>query len=1758
MILFILLSISCVSATEDNQTDSVALQNDTGDILTETEGTLEMLNNDIQNSPNGYTLTKDYEYFLGTDKKLKEGIVIDRDNYVIDGNGHTIDGFDEARIFKVTAKNVIIKNVIFKRANRGSTDTGGAVRFEKPGTLIGCKFNYCNAAWGAAAYFGSDGTVKDCVFNSNRGDYSDSATRGILYFKGSGTVEGCNFSSNVASYGGAIYIQGNNGIVKNSIFTSNKGKIHSGAIIFNEQGKVENCEFYNNYAPRYGTVSFNGHGSMVNCTVQGNKADSECIVNFVSGGTITDSNFEGNIVTEGTGTVRFSYEGHVTSSVFKNNTATTGGAVYMIDGTITNCEFESNRATNGGAVYCKGTSVMKNNRFKANTARENGGAAYFENDATSENDTLIKNIANKGGGIYFNRLGTAIGTISNGNFAIRGGTIFFNMFGNLTNGAFYNDEADYGGALYCSAGVVIDCSNFTRETAGYNGGAIYLDQSGKGTIDHSNFNNNDALIGGAISSECNLNISNSVFEDNRGLYDTFNIYLGENANLETHNVTPKLLFPPTFKELNFEITSCTDNYLLLEDDYYYDLDLDSKFKNGIIIDKPNLTIDGNGHRIDGAKIARIFKIMAENVTLINITIVNGAPADRVGGTVIFETPGTVINCNFENNIAIMGGAIQFQDVGVVENCTFKSNTAEYDGGAIEFRKTGTVSNSKFLNNKADANGGAIIFEDEGSVINCEFRGNDAQSNGGAIYSFFEIFPPISIENSKFTENTADKGGALFLNRAGTIADSIFANNYASTTGGAIYFFETGTLENCNFTSNYAENGGALYCSYKVALSNCNLDDNHAMGEGGAIFSEHDTDIINCRLTNNMALLGGALHSTGDVMISHSHLENNSADCGGAVCSYGYLTVEHTSFMDNFALEGTNHISIRGNRGLTLNNVTPQNIGPFKVAKIKVVYVENTTYGGIIRIGVWATAYGDPMNEGNASITIDDETYVADVKNGFAEIEIPDLRVGYYSRTVWLDGGENYTEDYAKATFRVAKENANVDVGFVRNSTYGRNVTIVAIVTSPTSTIKEGTLILEVENRSYYANVGTGVCRFEFSDFDVGTYTGILIFDGGLDYYGATGNITFSVNPASVNLNFKNGDSTYGHVAKINVTVTANEEALNEGKVTVNINNEKHTSPVINGTAIIEIVGLDAGVHFATLSYDGTPNYNKPVKTISLTVNPETVELNFNVTDITYGQTVKINASVTAEGKPINEGNVTVNINNKTYTKRVLDGRVTIEIQNLNADTYKGNINYNSGTNYESPTKLISFNVNPKPVELNFNVSDITYGQTVKINVTVTSEGNPINEGNVTVNINNEKYTKRVTDGRVTIEIQNLNADTYKGNINYNSGTNYESPTKLISFNVNPIPVELNFNVSDITYGQTVKISISVSSNGNPINEGNITANINREKYERRVVDGAAEIEISNLNAGPYSGYMIYDGGTNYESPIKAITFKVNPITVDLDFNVCNVTYGETVKINATVSAQGKALSDGNVTVTINNRTYSAPVTNGTATIEISGLDGGTYEGIITYERGENYNCSQKTVSFSVKKQDGLIIASGKSYVINYGGKYSVTVKDINGNVLSGQKVTFTLNGKNIGSSMTNAKGVATISLTAKILKAAKAGTRNLVVKLDGTNYQAGKTVKITISKEKTKIVAKKKTFRKAKKVKKYTITLKNSKNKPVKKVQVTLKVKGKTYKAKTNNKGKATFKIKNLKKKGTFTATIKFKGNGYYKAVTKKVKIKIR
>ena len=97
-----------------------------------------------------------------------------------------------------------------------------------------------------------------------------------------------------------------------------------------------------------------------------------------------------------------------------------------------------------------------------------------------------------------------------------------------------------------------------------------------------------------------------------------------------------------------------------------------------------------------------------------------------------------------------------------------------------------------------------------------------------------------------------------------------------------------------------------------------------------------------------------------------------------------------------------------------------------------------------------------------------------------------------------------------------------------------------------------------------------------------------------------------------------------------------------------------------------------------------------------------------------------------------------------------------------------------------------------------------------------------------------------------------------------------------------------------------------------------------------------------------------------------------------------------------------------------------------------------------------------------------------------------------------------------------------------------------------------------VKKQTAKIIAKNNNYKAKTKVKKYTVTLKSKAGKAIKNVKITIKINKKIFTSKTNAKGKATFKISKLTKKGTHKAVITFKGNKNYKKVSKTVKIKVK
>lgn len=307
-----------------------------------------------------------------------------------------------------------------------------------------------------------------------------------------------------------------------------------------------------------------------------------------------------------------------------------------------------------------------------------------------------------------------------------------------------------------------------------------------------------------------------------------------------------------------------------------------------------------------------------------------------------------------------------------------------------------------------------------------------------------------------------------------------------------------------------------------------------------------------------------------------------------------------------------------------------------------------------------------------------------------------------------------------------------------------------------------------------------------------------------------------------------------------------------------------------------------------------------------------------------------------------------------------------------------------------------------------------------------------------------------------------------------------------------------------------------------------------------------------------------EGGAIYDAEFNNCSFENNKVgdeindfsftpkfIVDYDFRTI-YNSGERIFVTYT-DTQGKVVDDVNVSVNITKDGESIGIfyfLSGEGLL--LNLDAGDYTGVFTIPDPSYGIPYRNFMSITIEKAPTTLNASSISVVYTNNKYLVVTLKDNHGRPMANANLTINLNG--LKYLKTDANGQ--VKLATKGLKP-KTYTATITFNGDNNYLKSTKSVKVVVKKAKPKITAKKKTFKKSWKVKKYKITLKYKKT-AVKKVKVYIKIGKKTFKAKTNKKGKAVFKIKKFTKKGTFKAKITFKGNKYYKKVTKKVRIKIK
>ena len=368
----------------------------------------------------------------------------------------------------------------------------------------------------------------------------------------------------------------------------------------------------------------------------------------------------------------------------------------------------------------------------------------------------------------------------------------------------------------------------------------------------------------------------TVYGLNSGTYDVELVYGGDSNYMSvsetgTINALGDATTSASFTYLNTVIKVGGDN-IKLEKDYAFDNAADSDFKNGIIIPEP-ITIDGQGHTIDGQGLSRIF-ILHKGSKLKNIRMVNASA--NYGGAVL--SYGTIVleNCTFANNYASMYGGVAYAVSQIHDyDSRFINNTARFNGGALFGEAAVIVSGSTFIDNHGMNMAGAIYAQGTLSTDNAFYANNTNLQ----VYSMMMI---IGKGN-----NLEDDYARVFANA--TLNNGVVNLDEDLTATQTILISGNNTVINGNGHAINANGRDRIFfiTGNNVTIRNITLTGGYGVYDGGAIFCRaSDISIIDSTFTGNRAETGAAVSARGNVFVSSSRFTDNTADAGGAIFTDG--------------------------------------------------------------------------------------------------------------------------------------------------------------------------------------------------------------------------------------------------------------------------------------------------------------------------------------------------------------------------------------------------------------------------------------------------------------------------------------------------------------------------------------------------------------------------------------------------------------------------------------------------------------------------------------------------------------------------------------------------------------------------------------------------------------------------------------------------------------------------------------------------------
>ena len=521
-------------------------------------------------------------------------------------------------------------------------------------------------------------------------------------------------------------------------------------------------------------------------------------------------------------------------------------------------------------------------------------------------------------------------------------------------------------------------------------------------------------------------------------------------------------------------------------------------------------------------------------------------------------------------------------------------------------------------------------------------------------------------------------------------------------------------------------------------------------------------------------------------------------------------------------------------------------GDFKVNKIDssvAVNVNNIKVGEelTITVNVPSDATGD------VTVSVDGKEYNVAIENGKAVKTISGLKADDYTVTVKYAGDNNYNEATADAEFSVSKiSDYNMDIS-VPEIKEGVNSTISIDLPKDAT----GTVTVEIDGKKYTANVIDGTANVIVSGLSAGDYNITTVYSGDAKYDSMTkkGNVTVIPN-VNVNLDVSDVEMFYHDGTRLIAKLTDFQgKPIVNATIYFSINGVTYAKTTdANGIASMGL-NLDSNAYPVTVTYNGSANYSKISKNITVTINSSII-----ADDLVkmYQNATKFYAKfMGSDGKVLANTQVKFNIHGVLYTKTTNnDGVADLGIM-LRPGTYILTA-YNPVTGEQQ-----GFNITVKSLIVQ---NDLTkyYMNASKFQATIYDKnGSLAVNKNVTFNIHGVFYTRTTDENGVV----SLGISLRPGE--YVITTMYEGLDLGNTVTVLPTLVTHDLNMKYMDGSNFT--AQTLDGQGNPLANQNVSFNVNGVFYHKVTDDnGFASLTI-RLMSGKYiitSSWNDFQTGNN--------------------------------------------------------------------------------------------------------------------------------------------------------------------------------------------------------------------------------------------------------------------------------------------------------